>query len=358
MEIDKLLALGTKNKSTYIHLKPGQKPIARINNKLYEVGNVNLAGSDIQKLVYEIMSEEQIKNYQECKLTEFSYMLQGSGRYRITVYRDRGEVAATIKHLGTSTISLPDEIKNFLDYKWGIILICGSAGSGKTAFATSLLEEFNSEKRHRVITLEDPIEYIFKDKQSLFTQLEMGRDISSFDQAIRLINKSDAELVYLSDIADSTSLEFAFKVSGSGRLLVTTFNCSTAAAAITQLLELEPSERKGFCRSELARNLRVVMALKLLPSATTEVEPVLATEMLTVSNSVAGNIANNEVSKLADIMAASKDPMIYDFTQSYLELIRTKRITKKTALENSPYPDRLKMSLQGIAFDSQGIVTT
>jgi Tfp pilus assembly pilus retraction ATPase PilT len=119
-----------------------------------------------------------------------------------------------------------------------------------------------------------------------------------------------------------------------------------------------PSDRREFCRSELSRNLRAVLATKLLPCVGQDMTTVLANELLTVNAMVSSVIAEGNMTKLADLLASSQDPSIFDFTHSYLELIRTKQITKKTAIENTPYPEKLKLSLQGIRFDSQGVSTS
>lgn len=360
MEIDSLLVQIIKNKGSDLHLKIGHKPVARINGKLYEIGNNILTGADIENLTFPIMDENQKNNFMNSSFEEFVYSISLVGRFKVTLYRDRGQITASIRAIKSNipsfvSLRVPEEIRKLTDYTSGIIIICGGSRSGKSTFSASLIQEINMQKSCRIVTIEDPIEYSFQDKQSLISQVELGRDIQNLAQAKRLITRSDAEIIYLSEVRNADELDFLLHSASTGHLVITTFNANTSALALFQLIRLIPHETKEYMIHDVAANVKAVVGLKLLSSTSSEMESILATELLTVNNFVSNLIQKNDLQSTCDFMASSKDPNTFDFNRSYMDLIKKKLITKKTALENSPNPEKLKMLLQGIAFDSLNI---
>lgn len=360
--VEKIMVAAAKNKASDIHLKAGQKPILRINTVLYDVGNKELSADEVKAMMYEIMSEKQIREFEEKLSLDFAYSLPGVGRFRINAYHDRGCVAAAMRRVNTyipsfEELNLPPSLKRICDFEQGLVVLAGATGSGKSTTLACILDYINTHQRVHIITIEDPVEYLFVDKKSFVNQREIGIDVENFHSALKHVVREDPDVILLGEMRDYVSFDAALQAAETGHLVFTTIHASSASQTITRLLDLFPVDRQPLIRQNLAFNLRAIVCQKLLPAAKEGVRMVPAIEVLFNNATSQKLIMAGEDKKLQDLIRGSKEEGMQDFNMSLMDLINRGLVTKKTALQYSPNPEQLKMNLQGIFLsDSQSIL--
>jgi twitching motility protein PilT len=352
-DVEKLMVLAARNKASDIHLKTGQKPILRINTAIHEVGNKVLGGDDVRKLMYDIMTEQQRDRFETEHDLDFAYSLSGVGRFRINVFQERGAIAAAMRRVNTSIpgfadLNLPASVKRITDFESGLIIIAGPTGCGKSTTLACILDHINATQRAHMITIEDPIEYLFQDKKSFVNQREIGIDVPDFHQALKYVVRQDPDVILIGEMRDYVSFDAALMAAETGHLVFATIHSSSAPQTIGRLLDLFPTERQPLIRQSLAFNLRAILCQRLLPASKEGVKMVPAVEVLFNNATAQKLIQNAEDKKLADLIRASKEEGMQDFNLSMVDLINQGLVSKKTAIQHSPNPEQLKMNLQGI----------
>jgi twitching motility protein PilT len=352
-EIERLMIAAMRNKASDLHLKAGQKPILRVNTALYEMGNRSLTPEDSKRYIYDIMSDEQRARFETESDLDFAYSLPGVGRFRINVFWDRGTVATSARRVNTlipgfEDLRLPDSLKAIAGYNQGLVIVAGPTGSGKSTTLACVIDYINSSEKAHIITIEDPIEYLFTDKKSFVSQREIGIDVPDFHQALKHVVRQDPDVILIGEMRDYVSFDAALMASETGHLVFATIHASSAPQCIGRLLDLFPTERQPLIRQSLAFNLKSIVCQRLVPAAVEGVKMVPAVEVLFNNATSQKLIVNAEDKKLADLIRGAKEEGMQDFNMSLVDLINKGLITKKSAMTHSPNPEQLKMNLQGI----------
>ncbi|MHC4606731.1 MAG: type IV pilus twitching motility protein PilT [Planctomycetota bacterium] len=352
-DVEKLMVASAKNKASDIHLKVGQKAILRVNTVIHEVGNRKLTPGEVRRMIYEVMSDKQREMFERDNDLDFAYSLQGVGRFRVNVYMERGNVAVAARRVNTEIPSfeqlhLPPSMNRLAEYEQGLVILAGPTGCGKSTTLASVLDYINVSRKVHIITIEDPIEYLFFDKRSFINQREIGIDVTNFHQALKHVVRQDPDVILIGEMRDSVSFDAALQASETGHLVFATIHASSAPQTIGRLLDLFPTERQPLIRQSLAFNLQSIVCQKLMPSSKEGVRMVPAVEIM-FNNAICQKlIMAAEDKKLSDAIRASREEGMQDFNMSLVDLINQGLITKKTALQASPNPEQLKMNLQGI----------
>ncbi len=352
-DIEKLMYASWKNKASDLHLKAGQKALLRINVGIHDVGNKVLSADDTRRMITEIMSEEQKAKFEAEKDLDFAYSIPGVGRFRINVFLDRGTVAVAMRRVNTSIPSLeqlhlPASLSKISEYEQGLVIVAGPTGSGKSTTLACILDYLNNTQRSHIITVEDPIEYLFQDKKSFINQREIGIDVPNFHQALKHVVRQDPDVILVGEMRDYVSFDAALVASETGHLVFGTIHASSAPQTIGRLLDLFPVERQPLIRQSLAFNLRAILCQRILPACKEGVKMVPAIEVLFNSPTSQKLIMEKEDKKLSDLIRGSKEEGMQDLNMSMVDLINKGLITKKVALQFSPNAEQLKMNLQGI----------
>jgi twitching motility protein PilT len=269
------------------------------------------------------------------------------------VVHERGNVAVAMRRVNTSIpsfadLNLPNDVKKITEYEQGLIIVAGPTGSGKSTTLACILDYINSTQKTHMVTIEDPIEYLFTDKKSFVNQREIGIDVPDFHQALKHVVRQDPDVILVGEMRDYVSFDAALMASETGHLVFATIHASSAPQCIGRLLDLFPTERQPLIRQSLAFNLKAILCQRLLPAAKEGVKMVPAVEVLFNNATAQKLIMNCEDKKLSDLIRASKEEGMQDFNMSLVDLINKGLITKKIALQYSPNPEQLKMNLQGI----------
>jgi twitching motility protein PilT len=352
-DIERLMVACARNKASDLHLKVGQKPILRVNTMIHELGNRVLSQDDVKRMTYEIMSDLQRDRFETEHDLDFAYSIPGVGRYRINVFYERGAMAVAMRRVNTSIpsfkdLNLPEAMEKLCAIEQGLVIMAGPTGSGKSTTLACIIDFINTHQKLHIITIEDPIEYLFQDRKSFVNQREIGIDVPDFHQALKHVVRQDPDVILVGEMRDYLSFDAALMASETGHLVFSTIHASSAPQTIGRLLDLFPTERQPLIRQSLAFNLRAIVCQRILPSCKEGIKMVPAVEILFNNATSTKLIMNAEDKKLADLIRGSKEEGMQDFNMSLVDLINRGLVSKKVALQYSPNPDQLKMNLQGI----------
>ena len=342
-----LETMNAKNASD-LHLTVGSEPRIRINGSLEILEEKKLLSEDINQLFKEYLTSAQqdiINNGQDL---DFTIGIKGLSRFRINIYQQRGNIAASLRSLPSSppninSLGLPDVITNLTNKKKGLILITGGTGSGKSTTLAALVQKISNELKGHIITIEDPIEFLFSHSSSLINQREIGIDADSFSSALKSSLRQDPDVVVIGELRDNESMKTALTIAETGHLVLGTLHTNNAAGTITRLVDAFPPEKQEIIRMNLSMSLIAVISQQLIPN--TENQRSLALEILINTPSIKALIRENNIHQIDNyILSGSKDGMIR-MDDSILTLYNENYITKEDALNYAIYPSELSKRL-------------
>lgn len=352
-EVERLMFAAWKHKASDLHLKSGQRPMLRINTVIHELGNRAFSSDEVRKMMYEIMGEDQRARFETEHDLDFAHSLPGVGRFRINIFMDRGAPAVAARRVNTSIptfeeLHMPAAMRKLTQVEQGLVIVAGPTGSGKSTTLACIIDHINQSQKLHIVTIEDPVEYLFQDKKSFVNQREIGIDVPDFHQALKHVVRQDPDVILIGEMRDYVSFDAALMASETGHLVFATIHSSSAPQTIGRLLDLFPTERQPVIRQSLAFNLTAIVCQRLLPSCKEGVKMVPAVELMFNSPTAQKLLMSAEDKKLSDLIRASKEEGMQDFNMSLVDLINQGLVTKKVAMQYSPNPEQLKMNLQGI----------
>jgi twitching motility protein PilT len=253
-------------------------------------------------------------------------------------------------------LNLPATLSRIVDFHDGLVLVGGPTGSGKTTTIAALLDGINHRRSAHIITIEDPIEYMYVDDQAVVHQRELGLDVPTMAEALRSIVREDPDVVLLGELRDAETVEMALQASETGHLVFGTVHTPGAAQTVGRLLDLFPASRHAQIRSNLAYNLRVITNQRLVPAVDPKLGRVPAVETMFSTPIVRKLLQEGELNRLGEALSRDVDSGSEDFRRVLLRLHRAGRISAQNALAYAPNPDEMRMALRGINFTEGGIV--
>ncbi len=337
-----------------VHLKADATPFFRVHGGLLESGLPKLSEDDLTRTVQDILPA-YLKNKPGLDLEmDFSHYEEGVGRCRVNVFMSHQIPTLAFRYVKTRILTieelhLPPILASLALKDSGIIMLCGATSSGKSTTLAALLDCINRHQRCRIITVEDPVEYIFTDMQSVITQREVGLDTPSFHSALKHVLRQDPDVIMIGEMRDSISLSVALSAAETGHLVLSTLHVNTAAQSVHRILDFLPSNERDQARMTLAGNLVAVLCQRLVPVKQGGV--MAAVEIMINTPTVRKLISENKLDILqASIETGTEDGM-QTFNQALLKMIKSGIVTEKNGLACSPSPEQLKMNLQGIFLD-------
>ncbi len=352
-QITKLLELMAKHNATDLHLKSFSPPIFRIGGLPRRMESPPLPPEEVEKLVRSMMTDHQQNTFTERGTLDFAVGIAGVGRYRVNVYRQRGTASAAIRRVrfdipSVEDLHLPAGVKKLAEFRMGLCLCAGVTGSGKSTTLASILNLINNTRRCHILTLEDPIEYLYRDEKSFVNQREVGIDVDSFTTALKYMVREDPDVILIGEMRDMETLETALISAETGHLVFGTVHSGSAAQTIGRVLDFFPYHRHDQIRQLLYFVLKAVMVQRLLRGAKKEVPVVPALELMIVNPAIRKLIREGDDEKIMDVIRSSKNDGMQDMNQSMVDLVKRKLITEDVAMEFSPNPEALSMNLKGI----------
>lgn len=334
--MDDLLRLVIEEDASDLHLSVGVPPTLRIKGKLTKLNVAPLGAEDAETLVRAIASEHQFEKLNTEGSADFAVSFRDSNRFRVNVYRERGNYAAAVrllpkKLMTLEQIGLPPAVRELLDLPRGLVLVTGPTGSGKTTSLASMLTVINETSARHIITIEDPIEYFLDHRSGIVNQRELGVDVPSFADGLRRALRQDPDVILVGEMRDLETIETAITAAETGHLVFSTLHTTGAARTIDRIIDAFPADRQEQIRVQMSTNLKGVLSQLLLPRADGKGR-VAAFDLMINTSSIAALIRDNKSFRIHnDILTGSKYGMVA-LENSLIELYNNGLITRDLVL--------------------------
>jgi twitching motility protein PilT len=364
LEIDKIFRACVKLKGSDLHLKVGRPPIVRINGTLKPLNRAPIDDEEMVRLCFPMMTERHRVIFDNEGGADFAHTVQVDEerwRFRVNLLQQMGHVGLVARRVNNfipdfEGLNLPKAINKLCNYDQGLILLAGVTGSGKSTTIASILNWINRNHRKHILTLEDPVEFVFSEEKCLINQREIGVDVKDFAIGMKHAVREDPDVMLVGEMRDEETFMTAIHAAETGHLVFGTIHASSASTTIGRILDLFPEEMHSALRSAIAFNMKGIVAQKLLPSIKEGVGRVPAVEIMFFSPTVRKLILESEDKKLPDAIRMGKEDGMQDFTMSLKQLVDDELIDRATALEVAPNVEALKMALKGIDVSAPGIL--
>jgi twitching motility protein PilT len=357
----KILKIAIDSSASDVHLKIGTPVIFRINRELIAVECPFPAAEWMNKIVATITPEHLKKRLEEEREVDFSYFIPGLGRFRTNLFQQRGQWALAMRHVKTNVpsfeqLGLLEQIKKVAESPRGIVLVAGSTGSGKSTTLAAMIEHINGNFKKHIITLEDPIEFVFEDNQCVIEQREVGLDTQSFHHALKNVLRQDPDIIMIGEMRDAVSFAAAMSAADTGHLVLSTLHTTTASQSINRILDFFKADEREQVRRQLAATMRGVICQRMITTVENTMTPAL--EILINSPLVKKMIEENRLDKLAAAIETSADDGMITFNQSLFNLVKSGRVSEKEALAKASNPQALEMNFKGIFLNEGGRIVS
>ncbi len=356
-KLDEILRLATQKGASDIHLKAGIIPVIRKHGQLRPLSSslVALTGDDIESMAYSIMDDDQRTHFAKHKDIDLSYGLSGFGRFRMNVLKQRGTVRMVIRYIpdriqSIEELNLPDTLTKIASEERGLVLVTGATGSGKTSTLAAMIDSINRTQSKHILMIEDPTEFLVKDRKSIITQRELGTDTVSFSQSLRAALRQDPDVILVGEMRDKETIEVALLAAETGHLVLSTLHTLDAHETVNRILSGFDSNQQMQIRLQLASVLKAVVSQRLcVKKDGTGFIPAL--EILMNNPRVAECITDPQrTGELKQIMEESKNAWgMITFDQHLMELVNTGQITYEEALKTSTSPENFAIRYSGVS---------
>ena len=355
MQLPDLLKMAVERKASDLHIKVGSPPVLRIDDKLVPLMELPRLGQDVVVgMAASIMSPKQREKFKERFEVDLAYSLPGMGRFRVNVFQQRGTVGLVlrvipIKIQSISDLNLPPVLEQMALESRGLVLVTGTTGSGKSSTLAAMIDHINSNRSGHIITIEDPIEFLHRDKRCLVNQREIGVDTPSFSEALRSALRQDPDIILVGEMRDYETISTAILAAETGHLVMSTLHTLDATETINRIISVFPPFQQKQVRLQLAAVLKGILAQRLIPRADGKGR-VPALEVCIATGTVRECIIDpDKTRRLTDVIGASTSQYgMQTFDQSLMSLYKRGLITYEEALLWCTNPDDFALRVRGI----------
>jgi len=355
MHINDLLKIASEKGASDLHLKVGSHPVVRINGVLQPLTEARrLLQEDTIAMAFTIMDAKQKEKFKQNLDIDIAYSVSGLGRFRVNIFQQRGTVGivARLIPIGIKTIRellLPPVLEKISSEQRGLILCTGTTGSGKSTTLAAMIDYINANRTEHIITIEDPIEFLHRDKKSIVNQREVGLDTRSFAAALRSALREDPDVILVGEMRDYETVETALLAAETGHLVLSTLHTLDATETVTRVISVFPPHQQKQIRLQLASVLKAVISLRLMPRADGKGR-VPAAEIMLNTATIQDCIENKEKTKMIKdfIEQGTSQYGMQTFDQSLFFLYKQGLITLEEALKRATNPDDFKLKIAGI----------
>lgn len=338
MIITPLLQLAAEKQASDLFLSVGAPISVKINGITMPVNSQKLDGDATKRIAYEMMTTAQIAEFEKHMEMNFSFRVPNVGNFRVNVFRQRGSVAIVIRYvLGkvfeVEELNLPAVLKELVMSKRGLVLMVGATGSGKSTTLAAMLEHRNATSNGHILTIEDPVEYLFRHNKCIVNQREIGDDTESYEAALISAMREAPDVLMIGEIRDRETLKHALIFAQTGHLCLSTLHANNSYHALNRIINFFPYDARQSVLADLAMCLRAVISQRLLRSVSGKLIP--AVEILINTTHISELIKNDEVDKIRDAIEQSVSPGSQTFEQALYKLFKNGQITKEEAMKNA-----------------------
>jgi twitching motility protein PilT len=350
----RILKTAVEGGASDVHLKIGTPVIFRINRQLIAIECPLPTEDWLNGVVKQVIPQHLKQRLEEQREVDFSYFIPGIGRFRTNLFQQRGQWCLAMRYVKTvvpsfQELGLLEQIKKIADSPRGIVLLAGSTGCGKSTTLAAMIEHINANTKKHIITLEDPIEYVFEDNQCVIEQREVGLDTLSFHHALKHVLRQDPDIIMIGEMRDAVSFTAAMSAADTGHLVLSTLHTTNASQSINRILDFFKADEREQIRRQLAGTLQAVICQRMVTTVAGSMTPAL--EILINTPIVHKLIEENRLDKLpAAIETGTEDGML-NFNQALFALVKEGKVSEKEALSKASNPQALEMNFKGIFLD-------
>lgn len=328
----------------------GTEPHIKIQGAIRPVGTKKLAPGDVKEMAYSMMSEDQAAEFEKTMEMNFAVPLQGVGRFRVNIFRQRGEYSIVIRFIQTKIplfedMNLPQELGDLVMEKRGLILVVGATGSGKSTTLASMIGHRNRNSSSHILTIEDPLEFVHHHERSIVQQREVGIDTLSYENALKNALREAPDVILIGEIRDMDTMKHAINYAETGHLCLATLHSNNANQAIDRIINFFPEALHRQLFMDLSLNLRGIISQRLLPTIDGSAR-VPAVEIMLNTPYISELINKGEVGSIKDAMRESTDPGTITFDQALMTLYKDGKITMDEALQNADSRNDLSLAIR------------
>ena len=351
MDIEVLLRGAAENLASDIHIRAGGPPYMRVDGELLPVEGIELNPEETERLVFSMMTEDQLRSFREHGEADFAYALDDVGRFRVNVFRQRGMIGAALRRVlpGTASfeqLGLPTVVRELAHERRGLILVTGMTGSGKTTTTAAMIGHINMTRRCHIVTIEDPIEVLHEDRMSIVDQREIGVDTSDFHTALKYVARQDPDVIFIGEMRDAVTVTTALQAAETGHLVISTLHTVDATETINRVIDFFPPHQQMQARLSLAGTLKGVVSQRLLARAGGGGR-VPAIEVCVPNGRIYEMIVNPDMTGQIEHVIAEGDYYgMQTFDQHILQLFRDGVVSLEEAVANSTNPHDLTVQLR------------
>ena len=344
-DIIEFLAFTVERGGSDLHLCVGSQPMMRLHGDLVPVSDKVLDTETCRELIYSIFTENQRARFEETWELDFAVMVKGLGRFRSNAHYSRGAVEATFRHIpdaipSIDDLGLPPIVKRLCALEQGLVLVAGISGSGKTTTLAAMVEEINSRRSGVIISIEDPIEYVFTHNLCRVKQREIGTDTKSFPEALRHVLRQDPDVILISEMRDLETISAAITAAETGHLVLATLHTIDAPKAIDRIVDAFPPDQQSQIIAQLANALQAIIAQRLLPKAD-GTGRVACTEVMVMNDGIRGLFRERRFQQILSMIEIGAKDGMNTFDQSVSSLYAAGIISRDEALMNARDPGRI-----------------
>lgn len=356
MELNEILQIALRGGASDIHLKAGLPPMFRVDGSLVPLKDgKRLPPEEVARMAFGIMNEFQKEKFKTSNEVDLAYGVPGLGRFRVNVFQQRGTIGAVLRVIpfkiqSIKELTLPPVLEKISLDERGLILVTGTTGSGKSTTLAAMIDHINSMETNHIITVEDPIEFLIRDKRSIVNQREIGVDTLSFHQALKSALRQDPDVILVGEMRDMETIETALLAAETGHLVMSTLHTLDATETINRIISAFPPHQQKQVRIQLGSVLRAVVSQRLVPRADGKGR-VAAVEIMKTTARIKELIEDKDRTKeIADAIAQGNVAYgMQTFDQSLMQLVRQGLITYQEALRQASNPDDFALRYQGVS---------
>jgi twitching motility protein PilT len=352
MGVKDLLELTVERGASDLHIISGLPPYIRVQGNLMPVGSEAILTPDIvEKYVKEVLNQQNLERFTINKELDFSLTFSSKARFRVNAYTQRGSYAISFRTIPIEIptideLNLPKILHSFTNLRQGFILITGPTGHGKSTTLAAMLNEINDNRSCHIVTIEDPVEFIFKARSSIISQREMGGDTHSWQIALRSVLREDPDVVMIGEMRDYETISSALTVAETGHLVFATLHTNSAAQTIDRIVDVFPDEQQKQVRLQLSNVIEAVFSMRLVP--TVSGDRAVAYEVMLGTSAVKSSIREGKTHQIDNILQTSTDVGMNTLEMSLATLIKSGKITLETAQSFSLRPEELSRLVKSV----------
>jgi twitching motility protein PilT len=351
VELNELLMFMTKKGASDLHIKPMRPPLLRIQGRLIPIKANPLQPEEVEKMLGEILKPGQRARFDERQAVDMGYGVPGVARFRCNIFLQRGTMAGVFRRVpfeiqGIQDLNLPDVIASFTDYPSGLVLVTGPTGSGKSTTLAAMINLIAKARQCHVVTIEDPIEFLFQDDKATVSQREVGTDTPTFHEALRNCMRQDPDVIMVGEMRDLETMSTAITAAETGHLVFSTLHTNNAAQTVDRIIDSYPSDQQLQIRGQLALVLRAIVSMQLVEDHEGK-HRLPACEILVNAPKISKHIENGEIKAILEEMENSVNFYhMQSMNQSLISLLAHNKITYEQAIDSSSEPDDLSLKLR------------